>query len=216
MQRDVLNRFPHPGRLAQLTIGLGLYGVSIALLVKAGLGLDAWDVFHQGVSVRTGLSLGTVVTLISGVVLVLWIPLRQRPGFGTLANALMVGLVADVVLEVLPAPEDALPRGVVLVTGIVLNGVATGLYIGAGLGPGPRDGLMTGWAGRTGRSIRSIRTVIELGVLAAGWSLGGSVGIGTVAYAVSIGPLSQFFIQRFSAPNHHRRRTVIPSKGVVQ
>lgn len=189
-----------PLRLTQLAIGLVLYGASIGLMVRAGLGLDAWDVFHQGLAIRTGLSLGTIVIIISAAVLLLWIPLRQMPGFGTLANALAVGLVADLTLEIVHAPRGLAMRALILIAGIGLNGIATGLYIGAGLGPGPRDGLMTGWARRTGRSIRSVRTVIEIAVLIAGWVLGGSVGVGTVAYAISIGPLSQHFIARFSVP----------------
>ncbi len=199
MERHNSHRSPQLlRRLTQLATGLFLYGASIGLMVRAELGLDAWDVFHQGVAIRTGLSLGTVVIIISGAVLLLWIPLRQMPGFGTLANALVVGLVADLVLGAIQAPRGLALRAIVLASAIVLNGVATGLYIGAGLGPGPRDGLMTGWARRTGRSIRSVRTIIEIAVLIAGWALGGSVGVGTVAYAFSIGPLSQFFIARFT------------------
>lgn len=185
------------GRATQLVAGLAMFGASVALLVRAGLGLDPWDVLHQGLSDRTGVSIGLVTVVISAVVLALWIPLRQRPGVGTLANALMVGLALDATLAVVPAPQTLAWRAAFLVLGIVGNGVATGLYIGAGLGPGPRDGLMTGLAVR-GRSIRVARTCIEVSVLGVGWLLGGTVGIGTVAYAVSIGPLAQIFLRMFA------------------
>jgi uncharacterized membrane protein YczE len=186
-------------RLAQLAAGLTLFGVSIALLVRAGLGLPSWDVLHQGLAHRTGLSFGLVVNAVAVVVLLLWIPLRQRPGFGTLANVVVVGLAADAALAVLP-PARWLPAQVgLLLAGVVLNGVATGLYLGARLGPGPRDGLMTGLAAR-GHSIRAVRTGIELAVLAAGWLLGGTVGVGTVLFAVAIGPLAQYFIPRLELP----------------
>lgn len=189
-----------PRRAAQLAAGLVLYGVSIATMLSAGLGVDSWDVFHQGLSQLTGVSFGWVVNGVSVLVLLAWIPLRQRPGPGTVANALVVGLVADAALTVLPRPEPLPWQLLMLVAGIVANGIATGLYIGAGLGPGPRDGLMTGLAARTGRSIRLVRTLIELSVLAAGWLLGGPVGLGTVLYAVSIGPIAQVSIARFSLP----------------
>lgn len=167
-------------------------------MVRSVLGVNSWNVFHQGLALITGRTLGTIVILAGVVVLVLWVPLRQKPGFGTVANVAVVGLVADLVLNLIEIPETVAVQAIFLTSGIVLNGVATGLYIGAGLGPGPRDGLMTGLSRMTGRSIRSIRTIIELVVLAAGWALGGTVGIGTVAYALAIGPLSQYFIQRFS------------------
>jgi uncharacterized membrane protein YczE len=193
-------RWRAPLRVTQLGVGLVLYGVSIAAMLSAGLGVDSWDVFHQGLSQRTGISFGWVVNGVSVLLLLAWIPLRQRPGPGTVANALVVGLVADAALTVLPRPEPLPWQLLMLVSGIVTNGVATGLYIGAGLGPGPRDGLMTGLAARTGRSIRLIRTLIELSVLAAGWLLGGPVGLGTLLYAVSIGPIAQISIVRFSQP----------------
>lgn len=185
-------------RLVQLYVGLPLYGLSAALLVESTLGLDPWDVFHQGLARQTGLAIGTVTVLVSGVVLLLWIPLRQLPGLGTLSNAILVGLAMNVAIAILPRPDDLGPRIAFLAGGILLNGIATGLYIGAGLGPGPRDGLMTGLA-RNGRSIRLVRTLLEVGVLALGWLLGGTVGIGTVAYALSIGPLAHFFIPFFTA-----------------
>ncbi len=192
--RDRLTR-----RLVQLTVGLVLYGASMALQIEATLGLDPWDVFHQGLAEKTGLSFGTIVIIVGAAVLLLWIPLRQKPGIGTVSNIVIIGLAVDGALALLPTP-DALPvRITFLVLGIVLNGVAGGLYIGARLGPGPRDGLMTGWVGRKpDRSIRLTRTVIELAVLGAGVLLGGTVGIGTVAYALLIGPLNHVFIPLFS------------------
>jgi uncharacterized membrane protein YczE len=171
-----------------LYAGLLLFGVSIGLLVAAGLGLDPWDVLHQGLARRIGLPLGWVVIAVSALVLALWIPLRQRPGVGTVSNVVLVGLAADASLAVLPRPEHLAARGAFLTAGIALNALATALYIGAGLGPGPRDGLMTGLA-RRGHSIRVVRTGIEVTVLAAGWLLGGTVGVGTLAYALCIGPL---------------------------
>ena len=184
-------------RLLRLYAGLVLFGVSVALMLVSGLGLDPWDVLHQGVALRTGVRIGWVVIATSVLVLLLWIPLRQRPGIGTVSNVVVVGLVVDAALAVLPVPGALVTRIVLLVAGIVLNGVATGLYVGAGLGPGPRDGLMTGLAAR-GHSIRVMRTTIEVGVLAIGWLLGGTVGVGTVLYAVSIGPLAHYFIPRLS------------------
>jgi uncharacterized membrane protein YczE len=184
-------------RLAQLYAGLLLYGVSSSLLVLAGLGLDPWDVFHQGLSRTFGLAIGTWAILIGVVVLAFWIPLRQRPGIGTLSNVVLVGGTMDVVLGHVHAPHAMAARIACLVGGVFLNGVATGAYIGAGLGPGPRDGLMTGFAAR-GHSIRLVRTGIELVVLATGWLLGGTVGVGTVVYALSIGPLAHVFVPLFA------------------
>ena len=184
-------------RLGQLYGGLLLYGVSSSLLVLAGLGLDPWDVFHQGLSRTFGLAIGTWAIMVGVVVLLLWIPLRQRPGIGTLSNVVLVGLTMNVVLGHVDPPHMLSVRIACLVCGVFLNGVATGAYIGAGLGPGPRDGLMTGLVARTGGSIRLVRTGIELTVLATGWLLGGSVGIGTVVYAVGIGPLAHLFIPFF-------------------
>jgi uncharacterized membrane protein YczE len=184
-------------RLVQLQLGLVLYGVSASLLVLAGLGLDPWDVFHQGLARRTGIAIGTWVIVVGAIVLVLWIPLRQRPGVGTLCNVVVIGLVMNAVLAAFSGPEDWGARAACLAVGVLLNGVATGAYIGAGLGPGPRDGLMTGLAAQ-GHSIRAVRTGIEVSVLALGWLLGGSVGIGTVLYALSIGPLAHVFVPLFT------------------
>jgi len=184
-------------RLVQLMAGLVLYGVSDALLVLGGLGLDPWDVLHQGLARRTGIPIGTWTIIAGAAVLLLWIPLRQRPGVGTASNVIVIGTVIDLVLAVVPAPHALPLRGASLLAGVALNGVATACYIGAGLGPGPRDGLMTGIA-RRGHSLRVVRTSIELSVLAAGWLLGGTVGIGTVLYAVSIGPLVHLLLPRLN------------------
>ncbi|MEW2441761.1 MULTISPECIES: YitT family protein [Micromonospora] len=188
-------------RLTQLYAGLVLYGVSMALMIRSELGLDPWDVFHQGLARQTGLSFGTVTIAVGALVLLLWIPLRQRPGLGTVSNVVVIGLVVDATLTVLPPGEGMPARVALLVAGIVANGAATGLYLGAGLGPGPRDGLMTGFVARHPRfSVRLVRTIIEITVLALGWLLGGTVGLGTVAYALTIGPLAQFFIPVFALP----------------
>lgn len=186
---------PRGRRVSQLYAGIVLYGISDGLLLLAGLGVDPWDVLHQGLSRRLGLGVGTWALIVGAFVLLLWVPLRQRPGFGTLSNALVVGPVIDLMLAVVPAPHALGLRVASLLAGVLLNGVATGAYIGAGLGPGPRDGLMTGLAAR-GHAIRVVRTGIELTVLAGGWLLGGTVGVGTVVYALAIGPLAHFFIPR--------------------
>lgn len=184
-------------RLGYLALGLVLFGVSVALLVVAGLGLPSWDVLHQGVARATGLPFGVVVIGVGALALLAWLPLRVRPGFGTVANVVVVGAVAQAALGVLPVPEGAVPRVALLLAGIVLNALATGLYLGAGLGPGPRDGLMTGLASR-GLSVRAARFAIEAAVLAAGWLLGGVVGVGTLLYAAAIGPLVQYFLPRLT------------------
>lgn len=197
MQIDSLIPRPRRRRLNQLYAGLVLYGISDAMLLLAGLGVDPWDVLHQGLSRRLGLGVGTWAIIVGALVLLLWLPLRQRPGFGTASNVIVVGAVIDLVLALVPVPHGPLLRWAVLLAGVILNGVATGAYIGAGLGPGPRDGLMTGLAAR-GLSIRVVRTCIELAVLLIGWLLGGSVGVGTVVYALAIGPLAHFFIPRMA------------------
>ena len=196
-----------PRRLLVLLSGLALFGCSLGLLVRAELGLPSWDVLHQGLAERTGAPLGLVVTVVGALVLLAWIPLRERPGVGTVGNVLLVGLAAEGTLQLVP-PLDALaPRWVVLVTGVVAGAVATGLYVGAGLGAGPRDGLMTGLA-RRGLSVRRARTAIELAVLAVGWLLGGPVGLGTLLYALAIGPLTQVALARLSLPPTRRARAV--------
>ena len=194
---------PEPGvrRVAQLLAGLVLFGASSSMLLLSRLGLDPWDVFHQGLSRQIGLGVGTWAIIVGVAVLGLWIPLRQRPGLGTVLNVLLVGSVIDLILATVHPPHALWVRIALLVGGVLLNGIATGAYIGAGLGPGPRDGLMTGLAAR-GHAIRVVRTGIELTVLAIGWALGGTVGVGTLVYALSIGPLAHFFIPLFTI---HRR-----------
>ncbi|HJS96217.1 MAG TPA: hypothetical protein VJ741_18275 [Solirubrobacteraceae bacterium] len=195
MTSPVMVAVPRPRlrRLAQLYAGLLLYGISDSMLLLAGLGVDPWDVFHQGLSRRLGLGVGTWAVIVGVFVLLMWIPLRQRPGFGTLSNVIIVGLVIDAMLAIVPPVHGLALRLVVMGGGVVLNGIATGAYIGAGLGPGPRDGLMTGMAAR-GHSIRVVRTCIEVTVLITGWLLGGTVGIGTVVYALGIGPIAHVSI----------------------
>lgn len=177
-------------------VGLVAYGIGIGVMVRSELGLNPWQVFHEGASIQTGLTMGTI-TIITGVcVLLLWIPLHERVGAGTLLNVLTIGPVLDLTLWLVPETETLWLRIGYLVGGTVLVGLATGMYVGAGLGPGPRDGLMTGLAKR-GWSIRLARTIIEISVLALGWLLGGTVGVGTVFFALAIGPLSQFFLARW-------------------
>jgi uncharacterized membrane protein YczE len=187
-----------PRRVVQLMVGLTLYGVSMAMLIRSTLGLDPWDVFHAGIATHVPLSFGQVTIIVGALVLLLWLPLRQWPGLGTIANVVVIGLAADAALALIAPPENVWARALMLVSGIVLNGIAGGLYIGSQLGPGPRDGLMTGFARSTGLSIRLVRTTIEVVVLGAGWLLGGPVGLGTVLYAVTIGPLVQFFLPRLT------------------
>jgi uncharacterized membrane protein YczE len=186
-------------RFVQLQAGLVLYGVSMAMFIRAGLGLDPWDVFHQGLSERTGVRFGWIVIIVGAAVLALWLPLRQRPGLGTVSNVIVIGLAVEGALALIRAPEAMWARIAMMIAAVTLNGVATGAYIGARLGPGPRDGLMTGLAARYPRlSIRLARTAIEVIVLASGWLLGGSVGAGTVVYALAIGPLTQAFLPVFA------------------
>jgi hypothetical protein len=191
-------------RLVQLYAGLLLYGASMALMIRAGLGLDPWDVLHQGLAERLPLSFGMVTIVVGALVLLAWIPLRQRPGVGTVSNVIVIGLAVDAALAVLPAPDDPALRLTFMLAGVGLNGVATAAYIGARLGPGPRDGLMTGLVRRTGRSVRLVRTSIEVTVLAAGWLLGGTVGVGTVVYALGIGPLVHVLLPVLTVPEPAR------------
>lgn len=197
-------------RLIQLFLGLALYGFSLSLMVRANFGLDPWDVFHQGLAERTGISLGMMVNLVGAAVLLLWIPIRQRPGVGTIANVFLIGTFADIGLWLMP-PIDSVPLAMaMLLGGILLNGVATGAYIGAGLGPGPRDGLMTGLVKRTGGSVRVIRTSIEITVLGIGWLLGGTVGVGTVLYALAIGPIVHRMLPVFVISEERAAAETIP------
>ena len=191
----------------QLYVGLVLYGVSDAMLLLAGLGVDPWDVFQQGLSRRLGLGVGTWAIIVGGCVLTLWLPLRQRPGFGTLSNVVVIGAIIDLVMSLSPSPHRLVSQVTLMVTAVVLNGIATGAYIGAGLGPGPRDGLMTGLAAR-GYPLRAVRTGIELTVLVGGWALGGTVGVGTVVYALAIGPLASIFIPALRIDVHRKTRSL--------
>lgn len=200
-------------RLPRLLGGLVLFGVGIALMVRADLGLAPWDVLAQGISERADLAIGTVTILVGVVVLLLWLPIRERPGLGTALNVLVIGLVVDATLSVLDAPEPLWARALFLTVGIFLFGPGSGFYIGAGLGPGPRDGLMTGLA-RRGGSVRVVRTGIELTVLAVGAVLGGSVGIGTVLFALTVGPNVHWFLDRMSLPEVRRRGAVGPTGSV--
>ncbi|QDQ10372.1 YczE/YyaS/YitT family protein [Streptomyces spectabilis] len=195
-------------RLVQLYAGLVLYGASSALLVRSGLGLEPWNVLHQGLAERTGMSIGVVLIFVGAAVLLLWIPLRQRPGLGTVSNVFVVGLALDGTLALVPDAHGLGIRIPLMTAGIVLNGVATGLYIAAKFGPGPRDGLMTGLHERTGRSIRLMRTLVEAAVVVTGFALGGTLGVGTVVYAVTIGPLAQFFLRLFALPTPSPRGAV--------
>ncbi|WP_235734072.1 YczE/YyaS/YitT family protein [Mycolicibacterium austroafricanum] len=167
----------------------------MAIMVRSGLGLDPWDVFHQGLAARTGMTIGLASAVVGVVVLLAWIPLRNRPGIGTVANVVVIGVTVDLALWMIPTPTSLPVRTALMFAAVLLNAFSTVLYIGAGLGPGPRDGLMTGLVVRTGRSVRVIRTVIEVAVLSVGWLLGGTVGVGTVVYAFGIGPLVQLFLR---------------------
>jgi uncharacterized membrane protein YczE len=187
-----------PRRLTQLYAGLVLYGVSMAMLVRAELGVMPWDVLHQGIARHVGWSLGTVSIAVGALVLLLWVPLRERPGLGTVSNVVVIGLAVDASLAVL-GPVEAMPvRVALVVAGVVLNAVATAAYIGVRMGPGPRDGLMTGLVRRSGRPVRLVRTGIEVVVVASGWLLGGTLGVATVLYALAIGPLVQPLLPRLT------------------
>jgi uncharacterized membrane protein YczE len=182
-------------RGAALLVGLIGYGFSMAVMVRSGLGLDPWDVFHQGLANRTGMTIGIATAVVGVAVLLAWIPLRNRPGIGTVANVVVIAITVDAALAFLPEPTGLPVRIAMMVGAVLLNAVSTVLYIGAGLGPGPRDGLMTGLVARTGLSVRLVRTSIEATVLVVGWLLGGTVGIGTVVYAFGIGPLVQLTLR---------------------
>nr|WP_093801921.1 hypothetical protein [Streptomyces sp. Wb2n-11] len=196
-------------RLLQLYVGLALYGVSSAVLVRAGLGLEPWGVLHQGLAEKTGLTIGVVSIGVGALVLLLWIPIRQRPGLGTVSNVVVIGIAMDGTLALVPDVHGLAGQIPLMLAGIVLNGMATGLYIAARFGPGPRDGLMTGLNRLTGRSIRLVRTAIEVAVVATGFVLGGSLGVGTVVYALAIGPLAQLFLRVFAVPAPDAGATVV-------
>ena len=185
-------------RLVQLYAGLVLYGLSMALLVRSGLGVMPWDVLHQGLARQLGWSLGTVTIVVGALVLLAWVPLRERPGLGTVSNVVVIGLALDAALAVLPEPSSLPVRVALVPLAIGLNAVATAAYIGVHLGPGPRDGLMTGLVRRSGRSVRLVRTSIEVAVVALGWLLGGTLGVATVLYALAIGPLVHALLPRLS------------------
>lgn len=187
-------------RGAALLLGLTGYGFSMAMMVRAELGLDPWDVFHQGLARITGMTIGIASAVVGAAVLLAWIPLRNRPGIGTVANVVVIAVTVDAGMAILTTPTSMPPRVEMMVGAVVLNAISTVLYIGAGLGPGPRDGLMTGLVVRTGLSVRLIRTSIEATVLTIGWLLGGTVGVGTVLYALGIGPLVQLFVRITPTP----------------
>jgi uncharacterized membrane protein YczE len=185
-------------RLPRLVVGLVCCGAGIALMVLAHLGLSPWDVLHQGIAKHTGIGIGTVTIAVGLGVLVLWLPLRQRLGVGTVLNVILIGLVVDGILAVASQPAGLAVRVVCVVAGIVVFGIGSGFYIGVDLGAGPRDGLMTALAARTGLSVRLVRTGLELAALAGGWALAGNIGPGTLLYAVAIGPLVQLCLNRLS------------------
>lgn len=189
-----------PRRLARLVVGQLLFGFALAMIIRAGLGASPWDVLHQGVVRQTGLGFGLVVLLSGLVVLLLWVPLRVRPGIGTVGNVVLVAVSIEVGLRLLP-PASAWPVGaLLLVGGVLLNGAATALYVGVALGPGPRDGLMTGLSARTGLPVGPVRAAIEVSVVAGGWALGGTVGVGTLVYALGIGPVVGLLLPRLAMP----------------
>lgn len=205
-------------RVLQLLIGLVLFGAGCAVMVRAGIGLDPWTVFAQGLSRRTGIGIGWITNIVGFLVLLLWIPLRQRPGIGTVANILLVGTSMQATLAIMPVAHGIALQILVFVAGMTLVAVASGLYIGADFGPGPRDGLMTGLNARFGWPIWAARLGVEASVLVAGWLLGGTVGLGTVIFAVGIGPLVHRALPLFDlrrAPRSERRRTAAPTRSHV-
>ena len=207
-----------PVRLLRLLLGLALYGVSIALMIRGNIGASPWDVFAQGLSRTTGISFGLCTIIISGVVLLLWIPLRQRPGFGTIANAVLVGVFADVGLALIPQAGHLAWQVLFFAAGLFTLAFATALYIGAGLGPGPRDGLMTGLVRVSGRPVWLIRTGIELTVVVVGFFLGGVVGAGTAAFALGVGPLTQLTLRWLRVDLHAKspRSTAVDLSGPLE
>jgi uncharacterized membrane protein YczE len=188
--------------MPRLLVGVASLGVGLALMVDARLGLGPWEVLHQGVSRHTGIPIGTTGIIVGFLVLSGWIPMRQRIGLGTVINMVLVGLIIDGTLALLPHLDATGVRVGCLLAGVVLVGFGSGLYIGAGLGPGPRDGLMTGISARRGHSLRLVRTALELSALVGGWALGGTLGVGTVLFALAIGPIVQLTIGRLTLPPH--------------
>ena len=191
-------------RLVRCLVGLALFAIGISLQMNANIGAPPWDVFHQGVAKQTEISIGRIIVMTGFALLLLWIPLKQKPGLGTILNALEIGLVADIALEIIPEPNNMFIRIIMVVVGIVTVAIGTGLYIGSALGPGPRDGLMTGLAKR-GIPIRVGRTAIEVTVLIIGRILGGQVGIATFAFAFGVGPLVHFFLPRLAVSSGSAR-----------
>ena len=196
-------------RVTQLLVGLFLYGFAIAMMIRAALGISPWDVLSQGIVLHTGLNYAVVTNVVGALVLLLWIPIRQKPGIGTLVNVLLIGPSIEVGLWMLPETLDLVPRVLLLAGGLVLLAVATGLYIGARFGPGPRDGLMTGIHRRTGWPIWVVRTSIEVTVLVIGWLLGGNVGFGTLAFALLIGPMVNVTLPLLRVPELKRPDTAV-------
>ena len=197
--RDRLGR-----RLVRCLIGLAIFAIGISLQMNANIGAPPWDVFHQGVAKQTDISIGKIIVITGFTLLLLWIPLRQKPGLCTILNALEIGLIADVALEIIPEPNNIFIRIVMVIVGIITVAVGTGLYIGSALGPGPRDGLMTGLAQR-GIPIRIGRTAVEVTVMIIGYALGGQVGVATFAFAFGVGPLVQFFLPRLAVSSGSAR-----------
>lgn len=202
-----------PRRVIQLIFGLVLYGVSMAIMLRGTLGIEPWGVLAQGITRHLPFSYGQITIAVSVVVLLLWIPLRQWPGLGTVCNAVLIGIFVDLTLAVLPTPSELPVRITAIACGIVLNGLAGAIYIGAQLGPGPRDGLMTGLVARTGKPVWLVRTAIEVVVVIIGFVLGGDLWFGTVAYAVSIGPLVQFFLPLVAVRLSVPERPVVGQEG---
>jgi uncharacterized membrane protein YczE len=201
-----------------LLVGLAVFGSGLALIVRADLGLGPWDVLHQGVARHTGVPIGTASIPIGMLILLAWLPLGERPGWGTLLNVVMVGLVLDGVLLLLPQVDNIAARGVLLIAGIIVTGIGSGLYLSAQIGAGPRDGLMLGLARKTGWSIRLVRTLIEVAALVVGWLLGGTVGIGTLAFAFGIGPIVQVALRMFERPaaTGERPMAAMTSEGTAR
>ncbi|MBB5618178.1 YczE/YyaS/YitT family protein [Microcella frigidaquae] len=198
-------------RWGQLLLGLFFYGIAVALLIQANVGLDPWTVFAQGLEVQTGLSIGLIVVLIGFGVLLLWIPIKQKPGIGTVLNVLLIGPVLDLAMLVIETPDQLWAQWLMFAGGLALLAIATGLYIGARFGPGPRDGLMTGAHARFGWKIWKVRTGVEVTVLAIGWLLGGTVGFGTIAFALLIGPMVGVTLPLLRVPEPTRPPAPVPS-----